>query len=147
MYMFRAYQSPSPTADCGPQCDQIPNFASENHPGIWNVLSESIVPAKGPGVSASPLSGACRQAPRAANAVADVPNRMSVCRLVSFMDLVYSLSGICMESYARERRVVPIFSVTTASSPDSWNFRPGTAALSSLFFNAHEKVIAAGPFR
>ena len=31
---LRAYQSPSSIADCGPQCDQMPNFASRNHSGI-----------------------------------------------------------------------------------------------------------------
>ncbi len=35
MYMLRAYQSPSSMADCGPQCDQMPNFASRNQSGIW----------------------------------------------------------------------------------------------------------------
>src|SRR5690348_6798812 len=33
MYMLRAYQSPSPMAEVGPQCAQIPNFASRNHSG------------------------------------------------------------------------------------------------------------------
>src|SRR6476620_7468620 len=46
--MLRAYQSPASTADCGPQCAQIPNFASRNHSGIWYVRSDARVPSKGP---------------------------------------------------------------------------------------------------
>src|SRR5579863_2174740 len=50
--MLRAYQSPASTADCGPQCAQIPNFASLNHSGISYARSDARVPSKGP--SANP---------------------------------------------------------------------------------------------
>src|ERR1017187_357626 len=49
MYMLRAYQSPYSTADCGPQCAQMPNFASRYQSGICHSRSDSRVPLKGPG--------------------------------------------------------------------------------------------------
>src|SRR5665213_373467 len=52
MYMLRAYQSPYSTADCGPQCAQIPNFASRYQSGICHSRSDSRVPLKGPGAMA-----------------------------------------------------------------------------------------------
>ena len=48
MYMLRAYQSPCSMAEEGPQCAQIPNFASRNQLGreyAWNV---SCSDEKGP---------------------------------------------------------------------------------------------------
>src|SRR4051812_37837511 len=48
MYIWRAYQSPASTADCGPQCAQIPNFASRNQSGIWYFRSDTRVLSKGP---------------------------------------------------------------------------------------------------
>src|ERR1700722_19479019 len=53
MYMLRAYQSPCSTPDCGPQCDQIPHFASPYQAGISYFWSDSWVPANGPSVSGS----------------------------------------------------------------------------------------------
>ena len=41
MYMFRAYQSPYMGTDCGPQWDQMPNFASRNQSGHWYSRRES----------------------------------------------------------------------------------------------------------
>ena len=41
MYMLRAYQSPAPMADVGPQCAQMPNLASRNHCGLVYAFSES----------------------------------------------------------------------------------------------------------
>jgi len=51
--MLRAYQSPCSTPDCGPQCDQMPNFASPYHAGISYFVSESTLPVNGPAVSGS----------------------------------------------------------------------------------------------
>src|SRR5579872_2417930 len=48
MYMLRAYQSPYSGADCGPQCAQMPNFASRNHSGTRYDFSESRVASNGP---------------------------------------------------------------------------------------------------
>src|SRR5438874_392272 len=48
MYIWRAYQSPASTADCGPQCAQMPNLASRNHSGIWYLRSDARVPSNGP---------------------------------------------------------------------------------------------------
>src|SRR5215217_4399379 len=48
MYIWRAYQSPASTADCGPQCAQMPNLASRNHSGIWYFRSDARVPSNGP---------------------------------------------------------------------------------------------------
>src|SRR5262245_20874464 len=49
MYMFRAYQSPASTEDCGPQCAQIPNFAFRNQSGTCQAASEARVGWNGPG--------------------------------------------------------------------------------------------------
>ena len=51
--MFRANQSPSSTPDCGPQCDQMPNFASRNQSGTVYASSEERVALKGPEVIGS----------------------------------------------------------------------------------------------
>src|ERR1019366_149686 len=58
MYMLRAYQSPASAADCGPQCAQMPNFASRNHSGIWYCFSDSRVASNG--VAALVRAGAAR---------------------------------------------------------------------------------------
>src|ERR1700722_15000369 len=47
--MLRPNQSPSSTPDCGPQCDQIPNFASRNQSGTRYASSEARVALNGPG--------------------------------------------------------------------------------------------------
>src|SRR4029079_7807207 len=49
MYMFRAYQSPASTEDCGPQCAQMPNFALRNQSGTCQPASDSRLGLKGPG--------------------------------------------------------------------------------------------------
>src|ERR1035441_8306370 len=59
MYMLRAYQSPSPIADCGPQCAHMPNFASGNQAGMVYVFSDVRVAAKGPTRIPRSLSVAC----------------------------------------------------------------------------------------
>src|SRR5579872_731208 len=46
--MFRAYQSPASTADCGPQCAQIPNFASRNQSGILYARRDALEASNGP---------------------------------------------------------------------------------------------------
>src|SRR5580765_4962912 len=48
MYMFRAYQSPASTEDCGPQCAQMPNFALRNQSGTCQAASDSRLGLKGP---------------------------------------------------------------------------------------------------
>ena len=46
--MFRAYQSPRSGWHWGPQCAQMPNFASRNHSGTRYCISESQFGRKGP---------------------------------------------------------------------------------------------------
>ena len=47
--MWRAYQSPYSTADCGPQWAQMPNLASRYHSGICHSRSDERVALNGPG--------------------------------------------------------------------------------------------------
>ena len=48
MYIPLAIQSPDPSTHCGPQCAQMPNFASRNHCGVSYFRSDSHVGSKSP---------------------------------------------------------------------------------------------------
>src|SRR5437764_11327300 len=86
MYMLRAYQSPSSAADCGPQCAQMPNFASRNHSGTLYELSDSRVPVNGPLSIFNPAGGSANTFVRAAAGNA-APARVIALRRVSFIGL------------------------------------------------------------
>src|SRR5450759_300651 len=83
MYMLRAYQSPYPGADCGPQCAQIPNLASRYQAGTCQVLNDSRVPLKGPGVISN-----CAPAARARLRMAGAAITASAWRLVNVMSVL-----------------------------------------------------------
>src|SRR5256885_955701 len=88
--MFRAYQSPYRGTDCGPQCDQIPNFASRNQSGHSKLRKDSKDGSKGPAVTMnSYLLGMLSYAASACQAVfrGGVPGFCGICLNVGFSDL------------------------------------------------------------
>src|ERR1700693_4637707 len=100
MYMLRAYQSPYSTADCGPQCAQIPNLASRYQSGTCQLRSDSRVPLNGPEtISRSVFDGpgvtACATDLRD-NTIAGAPAiRDRVFRLLIFIRLLSVAFWIC----------------------------------------------------
>src|SRR5208282_3083810 len=88
MYMFRAYQSPSSMADCGPQCAQMPNLASRNHSGTSYLLSDVRVPSKGPRSISIPGDGSCCAAPSFKAGRVPAIN-LQAARLVILVDMVF----------------------------------------------------------
>ena len=77
----RAYQSPSIGTDCGPQCAQMPNFASRNHSGHRYCLSDSIVGSNGP-VAIFSCTAVC---PPAAAAASSSPAPIQIFILSAFV--------------------------------------------------------------
>ena len=97
MYMLRAYQSPSSMADCGPQCDQMPNFASRNQLGTWYACSDSRVGANGAdcGVDCAALN------PRRARAEYAAPMAFS-----NFRRSIFITKSSCRIRLAERRRAL-----------------------------------------
>src|SRR6202140_2733221 len=95
MYMLRAYQSPASTDDCGPQCAQMPNFASRNHSGTWYLESDWAFGWNGPAAicDSGPFCAAKLALPcNAGIAPARIP---TASRRVTFMpDLPFTIRGV-----------------------------------------------------
>src|SRR5436309_6379203 len=98
MYMLRAYQSPASMPDCGPQCAQMPNFASRNHRGTSYRCSDSRVPWNGP--AWMPKSNDCC-ARNAAEAPASAP--MAVRRVMSISHTLSVADEGCLPLMNRDR--------------------------------------------
>src|SRR5208337_3235282 len=71
-YIFCAYQSPISGWHCGPQCAQMPNFASRYQSGTLYADSDSSVGWNGPGATPNP-TGAGIGAGAGGSSEADAP--------------------------------------------------------------------------